>query len=380
MEKVIVVGNNHHNTLGIVRSLGRAGMSVSCYVVDAAIRNSFVGKSKYIHDFKLFKSFDYLLEFMKREIIDERIPVFTTSDAASDFIDTHYAELSQNYLLNSCGHRQGGISYWMNKEIMLSKAKECGLVVPNGVHFNTSFDLGAIPEDIVFPCIVKPQKSSLAGKNNFRICNNREQLEGAIVEVSEHCTEVLIQEYIKRDYEVLVMGMRSTNINKTVIPGCLHKLRVCQHTKSLGMLAYAYTSGMVDPAIDVEAMRQFLDAIDYDGIFSMEFMIANGKAYFLEINLRNDGTQFCFEGAGVNLPMLWIKASLGEDIKSYKTCLDKKYCVVEANYFRNVDWHHPLTVIKELRSTNLFALFDKKDWKPAFYKLKYSLVKRFPIK
>lgn len=373
MKRVIVVGNNHHNTLGLVRSLGRGGVKVSCYIVDDAIKNSFVAKSKYIHDFKIFKSFDSLLEYMKGQDVDDRIPVFTTSDAAAEYLDSRYSELSQNYLLNNCGHKQGGISYWMNKEIMLSKAKECGLVVPSGFHFNTFSDLTTIPEDVVFPCIVKPQKSSLAGKDNFRICNSREELGTAISEVSLHCPEVLIQEYIKRDYEVLVMGMRSSNSNTTVIPGCLHKLRVCQHTKSLGMFAYAYTTGMVDSAIDVEAMRRFLDAIDYDGIFSMEFMIANGKAYFLEINLRNDGTQFCFEGAGVNLPNLWIKASQGEDISSYNTCLDEKYCMVEINYLKNMDWHHPFTAFREWKNASLFALADSKDLKPAFYKVIYSL-------
>lgn len=372
---VIIVGNNHHNTLGLVRSLKRAGFHVSCFIVDNAIRNSFVAKSKNIDYFKLFKSFDSLLEFMRGQEVDKRIPVFTTSDAAAEFMDSHYSELSQNYLLNNCGHVQGGISYWMNKEIMLSKAKECGLVIPSGFHFNTSFDLNNIPEDVLFPCIVKPQKSSLAGKDNFRICNNREELETAIRDVLVHCPEVLIQEYIKKDYEVLVMGMRSKNSNITVIPGCLHKLRVCQQTKGLGMFAYAYTTGTMDSAVDVESMRRFLDAIDYDGVFSMEYIIANGKSYFLEINLRNDGTQFCFEGAGVNLPALWIKASQGEDITLYSTRLDKKYCMVETNYLKNMDWHHPFTAFKEWRNASLFALADSKDWKPAFYKVFYHIFK-----
>lgn len=370
---VIVLGNNHHNTLGLVRSLGRGGMDVTCLIVSEGLVNSFVGKSKYIKDFRLLPSFDSALSYMKENIPhEEQIPVFTTSDAAAEYLDSHYDELCQHYLVNNCGRKQDGISYWMNKEIMLSKAKECGLVVPSGFHFNTSSDLSTIPEEVVFPCIIKPQKSSLAGKDNFRICNNREQLEVAIREVSVHCQEVMIQEYIKRDYEVLVMGMRSITTKTTVIPGCLHKLRVCQHTKSLGMFAYAYTTRAIDNAIEVESMKRFLDAIDYDGIFSMEFMIANEKAYFLEINLRNDGTQFCFEGAGVNLPLLWIKASKGKDITSDNKSLEKKFCMVEVNYLKNMDWHHPLAAVKEWWNTSLYALWDKKDWKPAFYKLKYA--------
>ena len=371
---VVVVGNNHHNTLGLVRSLGKGGYNVACYIVDAAIDESFVSKSKYIQVFKLFSTFCSLLNcLLEKNNKETRIPVFTTSDAAAEFLDSHYDELSQYYILNSCGHKQGGISYWMNKERMLSKAKECGLVIPWGIQLNPT--LKDIPNILPFPCILKPQKSSVAGKENFHICYNRKQLYNALNKVSNNCQKILVQEYIDCEYEVLIMGMRSSRKDTIILPGCLHKLRVCNNIKSLGMLAYAYTTGTIDKAIDIIAMKNYLELIDYDGIFSMEFMISKGKAYFLEINLRNDGTQFCFEGAGVNLPTLWIKASKDEDISLYKTQLDKKYCMVEINYIKNMDWHHPLTALKEWKLASLFALVDKRDLMPSLYRILYSIVK-----
>ena len=373
-KRVLVVGNNHHNTLGLVRSLGRGGYVVSCYIVDEKIQKSFVSKSKYIQDYKLFSSFDSLLNYLfEKKDEDTLIPILTTNDAAAEFLDSHYDELSKYYVLNNCGHKQGGISYWMNKEIMLSRAKECGLVVPWGIQLNSS--IKDVPNNLQFPCILKPQKSSIAGKENFHICYNNKQLVDALNKVSCNSPKVLVQEYIDREYEVLIMGMRSSRDGTIILPGCLHKLRVCQHTKSLGMLAYAYTTDLIDNTIDTEAMKRFLESIDYDGIFSLEFMISKGKAYFLEINLRNDGTQFCFEGAGVNLPLLWVKASKGEDITRYKTRLDKKYCIVEINYIKNMDWHNPLIALREWKRANLFALVDLNDLRPAYYKVVYSLLK-----
>lgn len=371
-KKVIVVGNNHHNTLGLVRSLGRGGFYVICLVVDKGIKHSFVAKSKYIKVFRLFSSFEMVMDYLKTQQMDFRVPIFSTSDEVAEFLDLHYEELSKNYLLNNCGHKQGCISHWMNKEIMLAKAQECGLRIPKGLIVKTKASEIDLLQDFVFPCVIKPHKSSEAGKTNFRICRDFQQLKNALLEIANVCNQAIVQEYINRDYEFLMMGMRSSRTGEIVLPGGLHKLRVCKQTKSLGMLAYAYTTPDIEPSIDVNALKRFLESIEYDGIFSVEFMIAQDKAYFLEINLRNDGTQFCFEGAGVNLPLLWVESERDEDISHLQQILDEKYCMVEINYVKNMNWTHPITAIKEWKNTQLFALTDKNDIRPALYKLIYA--------
>ena len=45
----------------------------------------------------------------------------------------------------------------------------------------------------------------------------------------------------------------------------------------------------------------------------MELIYAANKYYFVETNLRNDATTFAFSVAGVNLPLAYVKAKLGED-------------------------------------------------------------------
>ena len=370
---IIVIGNNHHNTLGLVRSLGRGGYDVLCFLVDGSVTSSFLEKSRYIKVFKLFHSLDELLFFLKSDLkIGTLIPTFTTSDILAEFLDSHYDELCDKLRLCNCGGRQGGISYWMAKEHQLQTAQKVGLTIPNSTYFKINEKCKQIKE-IHYPCILKPGKSSVASKDNVRICSNENQLNIALEEVSPYCEDVIVQDYIQREYEFLIMGVRSRKQGLILLPGGLHKLRTCKKTKSLGMFAYAYTTPELDNSINIEAIKRFLAEIDYEGVFSVEFMISKGTAYFLEINLRNDGTQFCFEGAGVNLPQIWAMASLDEDISHLNTKLEKKYCMVEANYVKNMDWHHPLVAIGEFVNTSLFALFDKKDWKPALYKLKYGL-------
>ncbi len=372
-KQVIVVGNNHHNTLGLVRSLGRGGMDVTCIIVDDGIKHSFVEKSLYIQRFKLVSSYEELLACLLSDWCSSPAPVFTTSDGIAEFLDSNYDLLSRRLILGNCGKRQGNLSYWMNKDKMLSKAAECGIRIPYSVHLTIDANKIILPPDIKYPCLVKPQKSSKASKDNFRICHSSNELQNALYEITNDCSDVLIQEYIERDYEFLIMGMRSASTKRIILPGGLHKLRTCKNTNNLGIFAYAYTTGKMDSSINAVALERFLEAIDYDGIFSMEFMVKGEEAYFLEINLRNDGTQFCFEGAGVNLPLLWAKETMGEDISSYPMHLEKKYCMVEVNYLKYMDWHHPIKAFKEWRNTSLFALVEKKDWKPAFYKFYYAL-------
>ena len=120
-KQVIVVGNNHHNTLGLVRSLGRGGMDVTCIIVDDGIKHSFVEKSLYIQRFKLVSSYEELLACLLSDWCSSPAPVFTTSDGIAEFLDSNYDLLSRRLILGNCGKRQGNLSYWMNKDKMLSK-------------------------------------------------------------------------------------------------------------------------------------------------------------------------------------------------------------------------------------------------------------------
>ena len=48
LNKAIVIGADHHNTLGIIRSLGEKGVIVHAILLDCT--TSFVSKSKYLRD------------------------------------------------------------------------------------------------------------------------------------------------------------------------------------------------------------------------------------------------------------------------------------------------------------------------------------------
>ena len=57
----------------------------------------------------------------------------------------------------------------------------------------------------------------------------------------------------------------------------------------MGMLVTAETTPDIPNGIELSKVNTFLESIDYEGLYSLEFMISGDKAYFTEINLRNDG-------------------------------------------------------------------------------------------
>lgn len=48
MNKIIIIGGVHHNTLGVVRSLGEVGLTDNIILLSVSTDDSFVCKSRYV--------------------------------------------------------------------------------------------------------------------------------------------------------------------------------------------------------------------------------------------------------------------------------------------------------------------------------------------
>ena len=96
---IIVFGGDHHNTLGVIRSLGRSGVMPDV-LLHTRTSNTKKGllKSKYINSFKIVSSCEEGVEYLKT-ICDERKKqvIICTSDDASSIIDQN-----RDFLLNIC--------------------------------------------------------------------------------------------------------------------------------------------------------------------------------------------------------------------------------------------------------------------------------------
>lgn len=304
--KVAIIGGNHHNTLGVVRSLGEQGidrenMHVLLIGNNIADRN-IISASKYVlaknvaHD----ESYNVVVEWLTK-LANDRIKrvVICCSDGASEVVISNSAILSKWFYLPSS---KIDIGQLMEKSVQDNIAVSCGLRVPR----STIVTQGGNVAWNCFPCISKPLKSvSGAGKCDICIASSNSELETILGKIK--AKNVQIQEFISKKVEFQLIGCSLNGGETIIIPGHTRILRQPRNTNT-GYLEYS-PNGNFD--YDSEAVETFIRKIGYSGLFSVEFIRdENDIDYFLEINMRNDGNGYCVKSAGVNLPFIWCYYSV----------------------------------------------------------------------
>lgn len=355
---IIVFGGDHHNTLGVIRSLGRSGVMPDV-LLHTRTSNTKKGllKSKYINSFKIVSSCEEGVEYLKT-ICDERKKqvIICTSDDASSIIDQNRDFLLKYFFIPGCEH-QGDVTRLMNKKTMGELASCVGFTIPRDVVVENR----DIPSNVVYPCITKPILSIDGNKNDIRVCNNHEEL--ATFLTKTECLKFQLQQFIEKEFEYQLIGC-SLDCGKTVIiPGRARIVSqpLCTNT---GFLKYEHLDG-TEP---IKECKRFLEKISYSGLFSMEFLRGkDGNDYFMEINFRNDGNSICVTEAGVNLSYIWYAHCCNLDWHN-KHKLDIKEIYVMPEFTEVGLWYTGdisfSRMIKEFRITNVYMDYSKDDPEP----------------
>lgn len=298
---VVIVGGNHHNTLGVIRSLGEEGVPSSRIKVLIVGRNvsktNIVSSSKYVDkgNVDYVDANEDVVSWLMSNTEDTfKQVVICCSDGTAEAVISEHDQLERWYETPST---RADIRELMSKDIQSEFAKRAGFRVPESMVVNTSHPCSWG----LFPCISKPIKSSVAGgKSNIQISENKEELDGHLLEAK--ADYVQIQQYIDRAMEFQLIGCSLNAGEIIIIPGYTDILRQPKNTNT-GYLRYSPISNF---DFDRDAVEAFIRGIGYSGLFSLEFLRGqDGVDYFLEINMRNDGNAYCVKTAGVNLPFIW---------------------------------------------------------------------------
>lgn len=365
--RIIVFGGNHHNTLGVIRSLGEVGCKPILILHGAS--NSFVSKSKYIDKTHYVTDekggIALLLEQYTRENVKPII--ICCSDGASSCLDENYDKLAPYFIFPNA-EEKGRITKLMNKERMRLLAEENNLRTPRTWTISKG---KPIPTSISFPCIIKPLVSIEGSKSDIHVCKDIHELNQAIS--STHSPHIQIQEFIDKDYEYQLIGCRIKNENKDriIIPG-ISKIIRASSVSNTGFLKYSPLQGKEEKELD--NVNSFIRATQYIGLFSVEFIVdKNGNSYFMEINFRNDGNAYAVTGSGCNLPLIWCKGMLGESIDEEPTVIKERLVIPELiDFFQSV-LTHKISLIqwaKDIIKSDIYLLYNKKDTKPFYDELK----------
>ena len=366
---VFVLGACHHNTLGVIRSLGFEGVKPNVVIVHKTKR-PYIGYSKYIKRLWVVSQNievkDLMLELAKS--FSEKPVVIACSDGLSSLIDDNSSELSKYYLLPGNG---GGISYLMNKGVMTELASKVGFKTPLSI--TTTTDSNDVPFKL--PWIIKPLASKNGSKDDVKKIYTQNDWEQYKSEMHAH--DIQIQTLIEKKYEYQLIGLSLDSGREVIIPGVSEVIRPAENTNT-GFLHYVALNDSYKNAVEIG--KSFLKETKYSGLFSLEFLRgADGIDYFMEINFRNDGNAICVTAAGVNLSYIWYLFKTGQDYKSYlsKTTIQPVYVMPEMSDLSYIK-HGNLSLwrwMKDIRRTDCFMEFCGKDPKPFIY-LMYHKFKR----
>lgn len=357
---ITIVGSDHYNTYGIVRSLGEKGLKSNVIILGTETNKSFVLKSKYVEQGVGFReptdSIGTIIEYAG----ESNNILICCSDQAVDLITVHNELLRKHYILPLCNDI-GMMHLLMGKSTITQMACKCGINTPK----TWTIVNRQCPDSITYPCITKPETSTSGRKDDIVVCYTRQDLEN-IVNDPNRCANYAVQQYIEFEKEISILGAILAD-GTVVFSGCIDKIRTCMR----GTSSFAK---MIDNSILGETknnLEELLKKTGYHGLFSAEFLLKDGLYYFLEVNFRNDGNSYVATATGINLPYLWINSYFNitkESIPKGKyPCyfmLDiEDFLAIRRNGISFTEWK------KNLHMANTCLVYNNHDKKPFYQKL-----------
>lgn len=301
---VIVFAIDHYNPLGVIRSLGENGINPIYIAIKHRVELG--TKSKYVSKVHSVNSVEdgynlLLKEYGEVYKTGYKPFVLFSDDKSIGYFDLHLDEIKDRFITYNAMNTQGRIMEFMDKKNILDLAKKHGLNVLESFVVKT----GKIPQGLEYPIITKDiNPNSGAWKSDVFICHNESELKSAFEKIVS--PTILIQKYIEKKTEMAFEGC-SVNAGKSALIAIKSTYRYC-------------IPGYYSPFMDCEtlhddalekSMKGMLAEIGFEGIFEIEFLIANdGTPYFLEINFRNATWSYASTKAGMPLPYIYVKGML----------------------------------------------------------------------
>ena len=298
--KVVVFGDGHYNSLGLVRSLGKEGLDV--VFVGIGCKSSMAAYSRYVVKSLFYLSVDEMVADNRsiRNFVEGDVIAVCGSDIIMRDIDLRRDEFEGELKIFNIRNQSGLIARFQDKMLSFEIAKRCGIATINTVEA----DITGVPDNLQYPCLVKGANSTLSTKGDMFVCRSKE----------EFCNRMrvgvkyLVQDYIEKEYELDLVGLSLNHGQNVYIPAVVRKIRDDLIRQSVYV---RLDSCETYPDLPIKCIENFLAEIGYEGLFSVEFIKNRDKYYFLEINLRNDGCCYLYTLAGVNLPYLWYCYATG---------------------------------------------------------------------
>ncbi len=375
---VIILGGME-NSLSVVRSLGRRGISVSVASLPrcGAFYSRYIDK-KYVIPAGTSRE-AYFRELLLGENSEQHHGsiVQACDDAAIEFIIENHQQLSQHYRLDV--HKPELQKAMLDKQETLRMAKEAGIGIPEFWNIDSLEDIAQIEDEITFPAIIKPIHSHLFqkafdGKKLIQI-NNKAELNEQAALVVEKGLEFMISELIpgpdtqNSSYYTHIddEGNELFKFTKYVIRrdppnfggACCHGTQWLPETAALG--------------------EKFFRAIGFTGLANIEFKQdpRDGTLKVIECNMRYTAGQELVTRSGVDIPYLiyqYLTDNKQPVVTDYKQGMQYWYPREDFRSFRQLAARGELSFGGWLKSVlhipTVFPYFRLQDPMPSLVLLK----------
>jgi len=280
--------------------------------------------------------------------------VFPTGDTYEKVLDMNFNSMYGHYLFPNAGEK-GKICTLMDKHLQAELASRAGIRTLRDFKITTNTDLSGIP--IEYPCMLKPLNSIKGSKGDMCLCENEDVLKKAINN-SEYTEEFIVQQYIRNEADLLCLGI-STPTGEIELLGLVKKPDV----SPIGEYSYAWVTTDVGKHLpEIDNVKSFIRELGYIGTFSVEFGLENGKNYFFEINLRNDGTSHYILNTGINMPFMFYTVMKDGELELKRDCVE--YEMIDETIDLRRVLYRQLSLagwIKRIRKAGAFQFYHKDD-------------------
>jgi predicted ATP-grasp superfamily ATP-dependent carboligase len=316
----LVIGGGY-NGLGVMRTLGQAGIDVYCLTETAS---DFAHYSKYCHAYHIQAHVETQREPLQKALhqiarrVGERVYVHPTGDMAV----LHLAQFSldpQQFATS--------VPNAVAAETVIQKKKFYQSLIQHGVAHPLTLFVDAehdeFDRDLPLPVFIKPSNSQLFWRHFARkgfIALTQSDLEKALHQVKHVGLEVMIQRIVRGPSanHVFITGYISKD-------GCCKRVMARQSLRQPTFFSVSSAIESIPMTAPIRRLRdviiEYLSAIRYRGCFSAEFMqdIVTGEYLLLEVNARTGWFNRHEAVCGINLAFSAYRDAIGQPIEECNT-------------------------------------------------------------
>ncbi len=309
---LLVAGRAYGSALGIMRSLGRRGVSCHVGVLGEASPLPYAASRYCTKAQRLGSGTDEavarsLLDWVRRVRPGVRAPLMPVSDDGCRAVQKVRGELER--LCRPVLPDERVLGAVLDKTAAERAAERAGLRTPRAIAASTVSELEDRIRDLRAPFIVKPARPGSIPGLKAKVVRDPEACVGLARSLAWDGGELLVQEYVDGpDTSVFVyLCYRSRNTGR-IVDWTGRKLR--QSPPGAGIMAY----GTSEDLPEVRRLgRSLVRYLGYSGVAGAEFKRDRDGYVFIEINPRFAGFHGLAARAGVDLAWsAYVDTALGQ--------------------------------------------------------------------